>query len=247
MAVSTSRPVVTPTPTKFSDSLTSNDETNTAQAYLGYKYRGVQNYGYLASGLQNYGWKSKGGVTLGKEATGNIHIGSNLQSEVDKHLLISGDKSAKFVDIIDATKQVSEYQQWLAYESPPLNLSLTYVLVVPWISQGELAFSTSGGLLSLYYANRSTTEHYVNYHMFSSDKSASTANQVLAGNAGGVWSLSNLMKGENMLKVFDSINGFDSREGKIRIINRATGVITGIEFYIYPTTSNTFKFMYRRI
>ncbi len=247
MAVSTSRPVGTPTPTRFSDSLTSNSETNTAQAYIGYKYRGFQNYGYLATGWQNYGWKSKGGVTLGKGAVGDIHVGSNLQSEVDKHWLVSGDKSAKFVDIIDAAGQGSEYQKWISYESPPLNLSLTYTLVVPWISQGELVFATSGGLLSLDYANRSTTEHYVNYHVLYNNKPSSTANQVLQGNDGGVWSLSNLMQGENMLRVFGSVDGFDSREGKMRIINRATGATTGIEFYIYPTTSNTFKFMYRRI
>lgn len=233
-------------PTRFSDSLTSNDEKNTAQAYIGYKYKGFQNYGYLALGRQNYGWQSKGGVALGKEAIGDIHVGSNKQSEVDKHWLVSGNKAAKFVDIIDAAEQESEYQKWIAYESPPLNLNLTYTLLVPWISQGELVFATGGGLLSVDYANRSTTEHFVNYNVLYDNRASSTANQVLEGNNGGVWSVSNLMQGENMLRVFGSVDGFDSREGKMRIINRATGEITGIEFYIYPTTNNTFKFMYRR-
>lgn len=144
-------------------------------------------------------------------------------------------------------EEESEYQKWIAYESPPLNLNLTYTLIVPWISQGEFAFATGGGLLSMDYANRSTTEHFVNYNVLYDNRASSTANQVLAGNNGGVWSVSNLMQGENMLRVFGSVDGFDSREGKLRIINRATGEITGIEFYIYPTTNNTFKFMYRRV
>ena len=140
-----------------------------------------------------------------------------------------------------------EFQKWLSYESPPLNLNLTYTLVIPWISQGEFVISTANNQLALDYANRSDVEHFVQYQLLFDNKAASAVNAISAGEAGNVWSSTSIRSGQNMLGIFGLVDGFDSREGKMRIINRSTGEVSGVEFYIYPTANNTFKFMYRRV